>query len=73
LGGGHSIDPRADFLGLAVNGIVDVKHVKQNDKAEAGNILFLANWRGYFDHRRKEIIVKARKTKTAANRMMEPQ
>ena len=41
LAGGHSIDAPEPIFGLAVNGIVDVKNVKQNNLAEVGNHLFL--------------------------------
>ncbi len=41
LAGGHSIDSPEPIFGLAVNGLVAVENVKQNNKAAAGNILFL--------------------------------
>lgn len=41
LAGGHSIDSPEPIFGLAVNGLVDLNNIKQNDKAKAGNILFL--------------------------------
>ena len=41
LAGGHSIDAPEPIFGLAVNGLVNVDHVKQNNKAKAGNLLFL--------------------------------
>ncbi len=41
LAGGHSIDSPEPIFGLAVTGIVDNKHLKQNNTAEAGCNLYL--------------------------------
>lgn len=41
LAGGHSIDSPEPIFGLAVTGIVDNKHLKKNNSAEAGCELFL--------------------------------
>ena len=41
LAGGHSIDCPEPVFGLAVNGIVDVKNLKQNSTAVAGCKLYL--------------------------------
>ncbi|PWT97500.1 MAG: selenide, water dikinase SelD [Bacteroidetes bacterium] len=41
LAGGHSIDSPEPIFGLAVNGIVDNQNIKQNDRAEVGDLLFL--------------------------------
>ena len=41
LAGGHSIDSPEPIFGLAVNGMVDIKNIKQNNTAKPGNILFL--------------------------------
>ena len=41
LAGGHSIDSPEPIFGLAVNGIVDMDNIKQNNTAKAGDILFL--------------------------------
>ena len=41
LAGGHSIDSPEPIFGLAVTGRVDLKHLKQNSTAKAGNQLFL--------------------------------
>jgi selenide, water dikinase len=41
LAGGHSIDSPEPIFGLAVNGIVPIENIKQNNLAKAGNILFL--------------------------------
>ena len=41
LAGGHSIDSPEPIFGLAVNGIVPIENIKQNNLAQQGNILFL--------------------------------
>lgn len=41
LAGGHSIDAPEPIFGLAVTGIVQTKHLKQNSTARAGDKLYL--------------------------------
>lgn len=41
LAGGHSIDSPEPFFGLAVNGMVQVTNLKQNNTAQEGNVLLL--------------------------------
>ncbi|MBL7990794.1 MAG: selenide, water dikinase SelD [Candidatus Kapabacteria bacterium] len=41
LAGGHSIDSPEPIFGLAVSGLVPIANIKQNNTAEAGNLLFL--------------------------------
>lgn len=41
LAGGHSIDSPEPIFGLAVNGIVNKVHIKQNNTARKGDLLFL--------------------------------
>jgi len=41
LAGGHSIDSPEPIFGLAVNGVVDIRNIKQNNTAKAGDILYL--------------------------------
>lgn len=41
LAGGHSIDIPEPVFGLAVNGLVNTEHLKQNNTAEAGDQLLL--------------------------------
>jgi selenide,water dikinase len=41
LAGGHSIDSPEPIFGLAVNGLADIKNIKQNNKAEEGDLIFL--------------------------------
>ncbi|PMR77234.1 selenide, water dikinase SelD [Billgrantia endophytica] len=41
LAGGHSIDAPEPIFGLAVNGLVDLDHLKLNKGAQVGDLLFL--------------------------------
>lgn len=41
LAGGHTIDSSDPIFGLAVTGSVSVEHLKQNNKAQEGDLLFL--------------------------------
>ncbi len=41
LAGGHSIDSPEPIFGLAVNGLIPIENIKQNNLATAGDILFL--------------------------------
>ncbi len=41
LAGGHSIDSPEPIFGLAVNGLVEIANIKQNNTAQPGDILFL--------------------------------
>lgn len=41
LAGGHSIDSPEPIFGLAVTGIVNIKHLKKNNAAKTNNKLFL--------------------------------
>ncbi len=41
LAGGHSIDTIEPMFGLAVNGLVEINHLKQNNTAREGDVLFL--------------------------------
>ncbi len=41
LAGGHSIDSPEPIFGLAVNGLVKKNHLKKNNTARAGDLLFL--------------------------------
>jgi selenide,water dikinase len=42
LAGGHSIDSPEPIFGLAVNGLVSITDIKQNNTARAGDILYLS-------------------------------
>jgi len=41
LAGGHTIDSPEPFFGLSVNGQVAIDHIKRNDTAREGDVLFL--------------------------------
>ncbi len=41
LAGGHSIDTPEPIFGLAVNGLVKISSIKQNNTAKAGDVLYL--------------------------------
>jgi selenide,water dikinase len=41
LAGGHSIDTPEPLFGLSVNGMVAIDHLKKNNTAEEGDLLFL--------------------------------
>ena len=41
LAGGHSIDSPEPIFGLAVNGLVPIENIKQNNLAQQGDLLFL--------------------------------
>ncbi|WP_110648714.1 selenide, water dikinase SelD [Salinicola peritrichatus] len=41
LAGGHSIDAPEPIFGLAVNGLVDLEHLKLNSGAKPGDLLYL--------------------------------
>jgi selenide, water dikinase len=41
LAGGHSIDSPEPIFGLAVSGLVNIKNLKQNNTAKAGDLLLL--------------------------------
>jgi len=42
LAGGHSIDAPEPIFGLAVNGIIDIAHIKRNNTARPGDLLYLS-------------------------------
>lgn len=73
LGGGHSIDAPEPIFGLAVNGIINVENIKHNDKAEAGNVLFLTKplGVGILTTAEKKAILKSEHKGLAANQMMQ--
>lgn len=41
LAGGHSIDTPEPIFGLSVNGLIAINHLKQNNTAQEGDLLFL--------------------------------
>ncbi|MCL4150748.1 UNVERIFIED_CONTAM: hypothetical protein GTU68_054446 [Idotea baltica] len=73
LGGGHSIDSPEPIFGLSVNGIVDVKNIKQNNKAQDGDLLFLTKpiGVGILTTAEKKSLLKPEHKNLAANQMMQ--
>ncbi len=73
LAGGHSIDSPEPIFGLAVNGLVDVDKVKQNNTAKEGDLLYLtkALGVGILTTAEKKGILKNEHTTLAANQMMQ--
>lgn len=71
LAGGHSIDSPEPIFGLAVNGIVDIKNIKQNNTAKPGNVLFLTKkiGVGILTTAEKKGILKAEHRSLAASQM----
>ncbi|MES2592468.1 MAG: selenide, water dikinase SelD [Bacteroidota bacterium] len=41
LAGGHSIDSPEPIFGLAVSGLIDLKNLKQNNTAKAGDLIYI--------------------------------
>ena len=73
LAGGHSIDSPEPIFGLSVNGLVEVKNLKQNNTAKAGNILFLTKplGVGILTTAEKRGILSAQHYGLAAKQMMQ--
>ncbi len=73
LAGGHSIDSPEPIFGLAVNGMVAIENIKQNNKAQEGDILFLTKplGVGILTTAEKKSILKYEHTNLAANLMMQ--
>jgi selenide,water dikinase len=72
LAGGHSIDSPEPIFGLAVNGLVDIKHLKQNNTAQSGDLLLLTKpiGVGILTTAEKKGILKEQHKMLAANQMM---
>jgi selenide,water dikinase len=73
LAGGHSIDSPEPIFGLAVNGIVSIKNIKQNNKAQEGDVLFLTKplGVGILTTAEKKSLLKDEHKNLAANQMMQ--
>jgi selenide, water dikinase len=73
LAGGHSIDSPEPIFGLAVNGMVAIENIKQNNKAQDGDILFLTKplGVGILTTAEKKAILKEAHKDLAANQMMQ--
>ena len=59
LAGGHSIDSPEPIFGLAVNGIIEIENIKQNNKAKRRRFAFFnqAAWCWYLNYSRKKRVV----------------
>jgi selenide,water dikinase len=73
LAGGHSIDSPEPIFGLAVNGMVDLHHIKKNNEAKEGDLLFLTKplGVGMLTTAEKKGILKTEHQSVAARQMMQ--
>jgi selenide, water dikinase len=73
LAGGHSIDSPEPIFGLAVNGFVAIENIKQNNKAQEGDLLFLTKplGVGILTTAEKKGILKEEHKGMAARQMMQ--
>jgi selenide,water dikinase len=73
LAGGHSIDSPEPIFGLAVNGLISVENIKQNNQAKEGNVLFLTKplGVGILTTAEKKGILKEEHFGIAAKQMMQ--
>ena len=73
LAGGHSIDSPEPIFGLAVNGFVAIDNIKQNNKAQDGDVLFLTKplGVGILTTAEKKGILKEEHIGIAAKQMMQ--
>ncbi len=73
LAGGHSIDSPEPIFGLAVNGLVPVQNIKQNNLAQEGDILFLTKplGVGILTTAEKKGLLKEEHKELAAKQMMQ--
>ena len=73
LAGGHSIDSPEPIFGLAVNGLVAIGHVKQNNLAKEGDLLFLTKplGVGILTTAEKKDLLKEEHKGVAAKQMMQ--
>jgi selenide, water dikinase len=73
LAGGHSIDAPEPIFGLAVNGLVDIAHIKQNNQAQVGDMLFLTKplGVGILTTAEKKGLLNEDMKSLAANQMMQ--
>lgn len=73
LAGGHSIDSPEPIFGLAVNGLVAITDIKQNNTAKAGDILYLSKSLGVgiLTTAEKKGLLKPEHAGIAAKQMMQ--
>ncbi len=72
LAGGHSIDSPEPIFGLAVNGLVEITNLKQNNTAKEGDLLFLTKriGVGILTTAEKKNLLREEHATLAANQMM---
>ena len=72
LAGGHSIDSKEPIFGLAVNGLVEIKNLKQNNTAVEGDVLLLTKkiGVGILTTAEKKNLLKDDELMLAADQMM---
>ena len=72
LAGGHSIDSPEPIFGLAVNGIIEIEHLKKNNTAKEGDILLLTKkiGVGILTTAEKKNILRSDEINLAAEQMM---
>lgn len=73
LAGGHSIDSPEPIFGLAVSGLVDLKNLKQNNTAKAGDWIYLTKkiGVGIFTTAEKKGLLKEEHKGVAAKQMIQ--
>ncbi len=73
LAGGHSIDSPEPIFGLAVNGLVEIANIKQNNLAQEGDVLFLTKplGVGILTTAQKKGLLKTAHVGVAARQMMQ--
>ncbi len=73
LAGGHSIDAPEPIFGLAVNGLVHINNIKQNNTAKVGDLLFITKpiGVGILTTAEKKGLLKEEHIDLAANQMMQ--
>jgi selenide,water dikinase len=73
LAGGHSIDSPEPIFGLAVNGLVPIENIKQNNLAQEGDLLFLTKplGVGILTTAEKKGLLKENHKAVAAKQMMQ--
>jgi selenide, water dikinase len=73
LAGGHSIDSPEPIFGLSVNGIVRIKHIRQNNTAKNGDILLLTKKLGVgiLTTAEKKGLLEEKDQQLAAKQMMQ--
>ena len=73
LAGGHSIDSPEPIFGLAVSGLVTIENIKQNDRAQEDDIIFLTKplGVGILTTAEKKGILKEEHRGIAAKQMMQ--